>query len=66
MSIMNSFLNDIAGILCQEGTNLLRFSNKSKTLTAKHIVIASKLVLPGELAQHAIVEGYKAYTKVFG
>ena len=41
---------------------MLRLSKK-KTLTAREVQTAARLVLPGELCQHAIQDGAKAVTK---
>ena len=45
-----------------EGSKLARY-NKKKTLSSREIQSAIKLLLPGELAKHAISEGTKAVTK---
>ena len=37
--------------------------NKKPTLTSREIQTAVRLVLPGELAKHAVSEGTKAVTK---
>jgi hypothetical protein len=37
--------------------------NKKPTLTSREIQTAVRLVLPGELAKHAVSEGTKAITK---
>ncbi|XP_019159660.1 PREDICTED: histone H2B.3-like [Ipomoea nil] len=62
MGIMNSFINDIFEKLAQEATKLAHY-NKKPTITSREIQSAAKLVLPGELAKHAISEGTKAVTK---
>ena len=62
MSIMNSFINDIFEQLCDEAGKLVRVS-KSATLTSREVQTAVRLVLPGELAKHAVSEGTKAVTK---
>lgn len=62
MSVMNSFINDIFEKISLESTKLLRYSKKH-TLTSKEVQTAIKLLLPGELAKHAVSEGTKAVTK---
>ncbi|KMT05299.1 hypothetical protein BVRB_7g174370 [Beta vulgaris subsp. vulgaris] len=62
MSIMNSFINDIFEKLAQESAKLARY-NKKPTITSREIQTAVRLVLPGELAKHAVSEGTKAVTK---
>ena len=62
MSVMNSFINDIEGKISEEGGKLARY-NKSKTLTSREVQTAVRLLLPGELAKHAVSEGTKAVTK---
>ncbi|KAE8595203.1 hypothetical protein XENTR_v10015617 [Xenopus tropicalis] len=56
MSIMNSFR--IAG----EASRLAHY-NKRSTITSREIQTAVRLLLPGELAKHAVSEGTKAVTK---
>merc|ERR1711991_158123 len=62
MSVMNSFINDIESKISEEGGKLARY-NKSKTLTSREVQTAVRLLLPGELAKHAVSEGTKAVTK---
>lgn len=62
MGIMNSFINDIFEKLAQEASKLARY-NKKPTITSREIQTAVRLVLPGELAKHAVSEGTKAVTK---
>ena len=59
MSILNSFINDMIFKFLGESENLLKF-RKARTLTAKEVMAACKLLLPGEIAKHAITEGSKA------
>ncbi|KVE10819.1 Histone core, partial [Cynara cardunculus var. scolymus] len=61
MGIMNSFINDIFEKLAQESSRLARY-NKKPTITSREIQTAVRLVLPGELAKHAVSEGTKAIT----
>jgi histone H2B len=62
MSIMNSFVNDTFDRLANEAVRLARY-NKKATLTSREIQTAVRLLLPGELAKHAVSEGTKAVTK---
>ena len=62
MSIMNSFINDIFEKIAAEAARLARY-NKKPTVTSREIQTAVRLVLPGELAKHAVSEGTKAVTK---
>eukprot|EP00270_Netrium_digitus_P016030 TRINITY_DN5685_c0_g1_i2.p1 TRINITY_DN5685_c0_g1~~TRINITY_DN5685_c0_g1_i2.p1 ORF type:complete len:144 (-),score=33.62 TRINITY_DN5685_c0_g1_i2:197-628(-) len=62
MSIMNSFINDIFEKLATEASRLARY-NKKPTITSREIQTAVRLILPGELAKHAVSEGTKAVTK---
>ena len=62
MSIMNSFITDIFERIAVESSKLVRY-NKKGTLSSRDIQTAVRLVLPGELAKHAVSEGTKAVTK---
>ena len=62
MNIMNSFINDTFDRIALEASKLVRF-NKRRTLSSREVQTAVKLLLPGELARHAISEGTKAVTK---
>ena len=62
MSIMNSFVSDIFGRAAGEAAKLVSY-NSSKTLTSREIQTSIRLILPGELAKHAVSEGTKAVTK---
>jgi histone H2B len=62
MSIMNSFINDIFERVAGEAGKLCRY-NKKSTLSSREIQTAVRLMLPGELARHAVSEGTKAVTK---
>ena len=62
MSILNSFINDIFERLALEASRLSRY-NKKATLSSREIQTAVRLILPGELAKHAVSEGTKAVTK---
>ena len=62
MSIMNSFINDIFEKIALEASKLVRY-NKKHTLSSREVQTAVRLLLPGELAKHAVSEGTKAVTK---
>lgn len=62
MSIMNSFINDVFERLCNEAGRLSRYNSKA-TLSSREVQTSVRLVLPGELAKHAVSEGTKAVTK---
>ena len=62
MSIMNSFINDVFEKIATEGARLVRY-NKKHTLSSREVQTAVRLLLPGELAKHAVSEGTKAVTK---
>ncbi|KAJ3124919.1 histone H2B [Nowakowskiella sp. JEL0407] len=62
MSIMNSFVNDIFERIASEASKLASY-NKRSTISSREIQTAVRLILPGELAKHAVSEGTKAVTK---
>ena len=62
MSVMNSFINDIFAQLASEAGRLTKYAGRS-TLSSREVQTAVRLVLPGELAKHAVSEGTKAVTK---
>ncbi|XP_065094817.1 histone H2B-like [Ochlerotatus camptorhynchus] len=78
MSIMNSFVNDIFERIAAESSRLAQY-NKRSTITSREMNLISfdeliletsreiqtavRLLLPGELAKHAVSEGTKAVTK---
>ena len=62
MSILNSFVNDIFGRIAGEASKLASY-NKKSTISSREIQTAVRLLLPGELAKHAVSEGTKAVTK---
>jgi len=62
MSIMNSFVNDIFERIAGEASRLAQY-NKRSTITSREVQTAVRLLLPGELAKHAVSEGTKAVTK---
>ncbi|XP_033480597.1 histone H2B 1/2-like [Epinephelus fuscoguttatus] len=62
MGIMNSFVSDIFERIAGEASRLAQY-NKRTTITSREIQTAVRLLLPGELAKHAVSEGTKAVTK---
>ena len=77
MSIMNSFVNDLFERIAGEASKLAHYNKRCisiwrrqfmysscrSTITSREIQTAVKLLLPGELAKHAVSEGTKAVTK---
>ena len=61
MGIMNSFVNDIFERITGEASRLAHY--KRSTITSREIQTAVRLLLPGELAKHAVSKGTKAVTK---
>ncbi|XP_058122582.1 histone H2B-like [Anopheles ziemanni] len=55
-------LNDIFERIAAEASRLAHY-NKRSTITSREIQTAVRLLLPGELAKHAVSEGTKAVTK---
>ena len=62
MKVMNSFIADIFARIAGEADTLAQCNNR-KTLSSREVQTAIRLVLPGELAKHAVSEGTKAVTK---
>ena len=62
MSIMNSFVNDLFERIAGEASRLAHYSKRS-TISSREVQTAVRLILPGELAKHAVSEGTKAVTK---
>ncbi|KAI1067017.1 hypothetical protein LB506_004558 [Fusarium annulatum] len=71
MSILNSFVNvqldltlnsDIFERVASEASKLAAY-NKKSTISSREIQTSVRLILPGELAKHAVSEGTKAVTK---
>jgi len=59
---MDNFINDIFERIAVEAGRLSRY-NKRNTLSSREVQTAVRLLLPGELAKHAVSEGTKAVTK---
>jgi len=62
MGIMNSFFYDLVDRITNESRILLEMNNR-ETCTSREIQTSVRLVLPGELAKHAVSEGTKAVVK---
>ena len=62
MSIMNSFVNNLFERIAGEASRLTH-QNKRSTISSREIQTSVRLLLPGELAKHAVSEGTKAVTK---
>ena len=62
MNIMNSYVSDLFDRIATEATRICHY-NQIKTLTAREIQTAVRLLIPGELAKHAVSEGTKAVAK---
>lgn len=80
MAILNSFVNDIFERIATEASSMYSVSwvvptcahylselaaySKKSTISSREIQTSVRLILPGELAKHAISEGTKSVTKV--
>ena len=62
MNIMNSMVGDMFDRVASEASKLAKY-NKKSTISSREIHTAVRLLLPGELAKHAVSEGTKAVTK---
>ena len=62
MTIVNNFVSDTFEKIASEAGKLCRITKRS-TMSSRDIQSAIRLVLPGELAKHAVSEGTKAMTK---
>lgn len=65
VSVINSMVGDVFGRLAGEAKNLCAKADK-KTLDSRDVQTATRLVLPGELAKHAVSEGTRAVVKFTG
>ena len=62
MGITNSFVSDIFERIAMEAYRLTKYGKKS-TMSSREIQTAVRLLLPSEVAKHAVSEGTKAVTK---
>lgn len=60
--ILNAFIMHLKDAFAAEISVLLHM-NKKNTITSREVQTAVRLILPGELAKHAVSEGTKAVTK---
>lgn len=81
MAVLNSFVNDLFERIANEAssTHCLQFNqlalissfselasyNKKSTISSREIQTSVRLILPGELAKHAISEGTKSVTSMW-
>uniref|UniRef100_UPI00398F3056 histone H2B 1.2-like n=1 Tax=Pristiophorus japonicus TaxID=55135 RepID=UPI00398F3056 len=63
MGIMNSVVKDILERIAGEASRLVHY-NKRRTISSREIQTAVRLLLPGELAKHAVSEGTKALVEL--
>merc|ERR1711957_150872 len=62
MNVMNSFCSDLFERIALEASKLARYHGKV-TLSSNDVQSAVKLILPGDLAEHAVAEGTRALNK---
>jgi histone H2B len=62
IAIINNFVTDTFEKIATEASKLCRI-HKGMTMGSRDVQSAIRLVLPGELAKHAVSEGTKAMTK---
>ena len=62
IAIINNFVTDTFEKIATEASKLCRI-HKRLTMGSRDVQSAIRLVLPGELAKHAVSEGTKAMTK---
>jgi histone H2B len=62
MAVMNDVVEDMFEKIMNEASELAR-KDQRHTLTTREIQSAVRLVLPGELARHAVSEGHAAFVK---
>ena len=59
MNVIDSLVTDLFEQISLEASKLVRYQNK-RTLSSNDIQTAVKLILPPDLADHAVSEGNKA------
>ena len=62
IAIINNFVTDTFEKIATEASKLCRVHGNA-TMASRDVQSAIRLVLPGELAKHAVSEGTKAVTK---
>jgi histone H2B len=63
MMVMDHFCKDMFDKIAEEAQRLVAYRGK-KTMTSNDIMGAVRLILPGELADHAITEGTNALNAI--
>ena len=61
MLIMNSYINDILARIAGEASKLAKYNSKNN-VSSREVQTAVRLLLPGELAKHALAWGTNAIT----
>ena len=64
MVIMNELIHDVFDRIASEAGKLCKYNGKS-TLRMRDIETAVRLILPGQLAKHAVSEGTKYVMRCF-
>lgn len=62
ISATNGIVDHVASRLVEQSRVVAKLGKKT-TLSARHVQAATKIVLPLELAKHAVSEGTRAVTK---
>lgn len=62
MKVVNAFVNDAFELIAAEAARMA-CKNNSFTINSREIQAAVRLLLPGELANHAVSGGIEAVTK---
>jgi len=62
LEVVANILLDIFERVATEASKLAAY-NKKSTISSREIQTSVRLILPGELAKHAVSEGTKAVTK---
>lgn len=65
IAVIDSMVADMFGRLAAEA-KALTIKTDTKTLDSRTVQTATRLVLPGELAKHAVSEGTQAVVKISG
>jgi histone H2B len=65
MRILNGFVDDLFERIQTEAVELTKL-RKGKTLSAREIQTAIRVVLPGELSRNAVLEGQRAASQFGG
>ncbi|KAK0407375.1 hypothetical protein QR680_019164 [Steinernema hermaphroditum] len=65
MSIIGSLVDDMFERFAREASVLAKYARR-QTIASREVQSAARLVLPGELAKHAVSEGQKAMVRFAG